>query len=52
MRYRDYIREMTKQERLRSKEREKANTPEPKRCLSCGHPTYEDKWCSFCLLEE
>ena len=40
---------MTPEERKRSIEREKANTP--RKCVSCGNPSKED-FCEFCLNEE
>ena len=39
------IRPMTKEERQRAKEKEKANTG---KCVSCGAPTHNE-WCDFCL---
>jgi recombinational DNA repair protein RecR len=42
------IRPMTREERQRAKEKEKANTG---KCVSCGAPTHNE-WCDFCLREE
>ena len=42
------IRDMTKEERQRAKEKEKANT---RKCLSCGGPA-KNEWCEFCIQEE
>ena len=44
------IKPMTDDERKRALEKEKAN--KERKCVSCGGPTVNDDWCSFCLEEE
>jgi hypothetical protein len=47
---RSNIRPMTDEERQRAREKHQAN--QSRKCVSCGGPTVNDDWCSFCLEEE
>ena len=44
------IKQMTDDERQRDKKKDEAN--KERKCVSCGGPTVNDDWCSFCLEEE